>query len=334
MLRLSICIIAYNEEEFLPSLLEDMRRQRYPHEYTEIVLIDGMSSDGTREIMERFAEEDNRFYSVKVLDNPKRIQAAGWNVAISNATGDVIARIDAHTKIPAEYSENVMKNIADGEAVVGGVRPCVIEKDTLWGDALLKTENSLFGSSINKSRHSLEKTYVKTMFHAAYRREVFEKVGGFNEELLRTEDNEMHYRIRRAGYKLCYDPEIVSYQYARSSFGRMIKQKFGNGKWIGITLRECPGCISPYHLVPFLFVGAILCTSLLAGFGIWMLSALMWGLYGAFALVNTVITAVSAKRFNPFYLLMPFFFLTLHVAYGVGTCLGIVRALLASKKKA
>lgn len=321
--KLSIGIIAYNEEEFLPNLLNDMKAQKYPHELIEVLLIDSCSTDGTKKIMQKFKEDNSDFYSIQILDNTKKIQAAGWNVAIQNFTGDVLARIDAHTKVTAEYSERVMKNIQDGEMVVGGIRPCVIEKDTPWANTLLQVENSLFGSSINSSRRSTEKTYVKTMFHAAYRREVLDKVGLFNEKLFRTEDNEFHYRIREAGYKLCYDPTIVSYQYARSDFKRMVKQKFGNGYWIGLTLKVCPGCISLYHLVPFAFVIAIIVTSVLAVFGIWHMAALMWLLYGLFAVVNSVIAIVQ----NDFYgcsMLMPFLFFILHISYGVGTIKGIL----------
>lgn len=195
--KLSIGIIAYNEEAFLPNLLDDMKAQKYPHELMEIILIDSGSGDRTKYLMDEFKKNNTDFYSVQVLDNPKKVQAAGWNVAIKNFTGDVLARIDAHTKVTPEYSERVMENIKDGEMVVGGIRPCIIEKDNSWANVLLQTENSLFGSSINSSRRGQEKSYVKTMFHAAYRREVFEKVGLFNEELLRTEDNEFHYRIRK-----------------------------------------------------------------------------------------------------------------------------------------
>lgn len=324
--KLSIGIIAYNEEEFLPNLLDDMKAQKYPHELIEILLIDSCSTDETKTIMQKFKKENSDFYSIQILDNTKKIQAAGWNVAIKNFTGDVLARIDAHTKVTAEYSEIVMKNIQDGEMVVGGIRPCIIEKDTPWANTLLQVENSLFGSSINFSRRSTEKTYVKTMFHAAYRREVLDKVGLFNEKLLRTEDNEFHYRIREAGYKLCYDPNIVSYQYARSDFGRMIRQKYGNGYWIGLTLKVCPGCISLYHLVPLAFVMAIIITSVLAVFGVWQLALLMWCLYGLFAVVNTVISIVQ----NGFYkssLLMPFMFLILHISYGMGTFKGLINKL-------
>lgn len=324
--KLSIGIIAYNEEAFLPNLLDDMKAQKYPHELIEIVLIDSCSTDGTKAVMEKFQKENQDFYNIQVLDNPKKIQAAGWNVAIQNFTGDVLARIDAHTKVTPEYSLNVMKDIKNGEMVVGGVRPAIIEKDTSWTNVLLQVENSLFGSSINSSRRSEEKAYVKTMFHAAYRREVLDKVGLFNEKLLRTEDNEFHYRIREAGYKLCYDPSIVSYQYARSDFKRMVKQKYGNGYWIGLTLKVCPGCISLYHLVPFAFVVAIVLTTILSLFGVWQLSALMWGLYGLFAITNTVLSGIQ----NGFYmqhLIMPVLFLILHVSYGVGTGVGITKSL-------
>lgn len=321
--KLSIGILAYNEESFLPKLLSDMKDQKYPHNLIEILLIDSCSTDRTKEIMNDFKAENKDFYSVQVLDNPKKSQAAGWNVAIKNFTGDVLARIDAHTKVSSEYSEKVMENIQNGEMVVGGIRPCVIEKESSWAKVLLQVENSLFGSSINKSRRSHEKTYVKTMFHAAYRREVIDKAGLFNENLIRTEDNEFHYRIREAGYKLCYDPSIVSYQYSRNSFSRMLKQKYGNGYWIGITLKVCPKCISLYHLVPALFVLAIVFTTILIPLGAWQLSAFMWILYLFFAVLNTIISA-NNSGFYIQSLIMPFMFLILHIAYGIGTIKGLL----------
>ena len=323
MLKLSVCIIAYNEENFLPRLLEDIKKQEYPHEFTEVVLIDGMSEDKTKTIMEAFKTEDNGFYNVQVLDNPARIQAAGWNVAIKNFTGDVLSRIDAHTHIPSDFSRKVMADIEQGENVVGGKRPCLVESDSKWSKMLLSTENALFGSSINSSRRSESKTYIKTMFHASYRREVFDKVGLFNEKLIRTEDNEMHYRIRQAGFRLLYDPEIVSYQYARSSLKRMIKQKFGNGYWIGLTVKVCPGCLSLYHFIPFVFVLAIIATSVIAASGFPWLSLLMWALYWLFAFVSMVIAMIN-DGFSFAMLLMPFIFLILHVSYGTGTIAGLL----------
>lgn len=320
---LSVGIVAYNEEKYLPALLSDMVAQEYPHDQIELLLIDSNSTDNTEKIMQQFKESRSDFFAVKVLHNAKKIQAAGWNVAILNYTGDVLVRIDAHTKIPSDFTRKVMACIETGENVVGGVRPCIIEHETPWTNVLLQVENSLFGSSINTSRRSSQKQYVKTMFHAAYRRCVLDDVGLFNEKLLRTEDNEFHYRIREKGYQLYFDPDIVSYQYARNSFLRMIKQKYGNGFWIGLTAKICPKCLSLYHFIPLLFVCGIVFTTIFAAFGITWMAILLWSLYLFFCLVNTVISGIN----NGFFfqsILMPVIFLTLHVSYGIGTLMGLM----------
>jgi len=331
MLTVSLCVVAYNEEKHLPSVLNDILNQTYPHELIEIVLVNSASTDSTLSVMNNFKKHQSLFKNVVVAENPKKIQAAGWNVAIKNSSCDVIVRIDAHTQIPQDFVEKNILNLDSGEDVSGGIRPCIIEDETMWKKILLQAENSLFGSSVNKCRRSEKKMYVKTMFHAAYRRSVFEKAGIFNENLLRTEDNEIHYRIRQAGYKLCYDPQIVSYQYARNSLKKAIKQKFGNGYWIGLTLGVCPGCISLYHLVPFAFVVAIILTTILASFGFWHLSALMWSLYAIFAVTNTFISSIGNK-FNPYVFTMPLIFLCLHISYGVGTMTGLLKMPFKRKK--
>ena len=330
-MTVSLCVVAYNEERFLPNLLDDLKKQTYPHEFTEIVLIDGISSDNTKQIMLDFAKSNESFYSVQVIDNAQRIQAAGWNIAIANAKSDVIIRIDAHTHIPADFTAKNMVLQERGEYVTGGVRPCLIDNPTPWKETLLEVENSMFGSSVSKGRKNTKSGYVKSMFHAAYRREVFEKAGVFNTNLLRTEDNEMHYRIREVGYQLYCDPDIVSYQYARSSFKKMIKQKYGNGYWIGLTLGICPGCISLFHLVPFAFVLGILATTVLLAFSFWHLSALMWCAYLLFVFTGTMCTIIN-KKANRWTFLMPLLFLIMHVSYGVGTIIGLTK-IPAMKKK-
>ena len=324
MMTVSLCVVAYNEEQFLPNLLNDLEKQTYPHNLTEIVLIDSNSSDKTKDIMLRFAQTASSFYSVQVLDNPQRVQAAGWNVAISNARGEVIIRIDAHTHIPPEFTSKNMALQEKGEYVTGGVRPCLIDNPDPWKNTLLEVENSMFGSSISKGRKNTKSCYVKSMFHAAYRREVFEKAGQFNTKLLRTEDNEMHYRIRKAGYKFYCNPDIVSYQYARSNFQKMVKQKYGNGYWIGVTLGICPGCISLFHLVPLAFVLGIVLTTVLAMFSHWYLAAIMWSMYALFVVAGTVCTIVN-KKSNRWTFLMPALFFIMHCSYGIGTLMGLIK---------
>lgn len=318
MRTISICVIAFNEEKFISNLLKDIESQLYPHEFTEVVLVDSASTDATKEIMSEFKRNNTSFWNVQVLDNPKRIQAAGWNVAITHAKGDVISRIDSHSHLTPEFSKYVMEDIDTGEYIVGGIRPCVIEKNTKWSRTLLAAENSLFGSSINKSRRSNEKQYVDSMFHASYRKEVFKKVGLFNESLLRTEDNELHYRMRQAGFKLLYDPRIVSYQYSRNNMRKMIKQKYANGYWIGKTVSVCPGCLSWYHFVPAIFVLSVLISILLSVIGFPVLLLLLGSLYSLFCLINTYDCFQNDKG-NVFIFFLPAIYFLLHCSYGVGT---------------
>ena len=331
MKTVSVCVIAYNEEKFLPKLLGDIVAQTYPKKLTEVVLVNAMSIDKTRELMENFKDANYGFYSVKIVDNPKKNQASGWNKAIINATGDILIRMDAHAVMPKEYVAQCVEMVDRGENIAGGPCHLMVEEKTLWSEILLMTEKSLFGSNISLSKRGVEKAYVKLMSHAAYRRDVFANVGGFNENLLRTEDNEFHYRVRKAGYKLLFDPEAVTYQYARSNLKKMLKQKYGNGYWIGLTTGVSPKCLAIYHFVPFCFVFGIVFTTILASVGIWQLSALMWGLYALFAVTNTVLS-LKNNGFNKFFFVMPFLFLMLHVSYGWGTLRGVLDMPFMRKK--
>ena len=332
MLTITFCIIARNEEKALPGILAELQAQTYPKEKMEVLLIDSMSTDRTREIMEDFAARQAGAYRcLRVLENPRKILAAGWNVALEAFTGDAILRVDAHASIPADFVEKNAACLLGGEDVCGGRRPCVLQEETPWKKTLLLTENSLFGSSIAPYRHSQEHEYVDSLFHGCYRREVFETVGGYNEELVRTEDNEMNYRIRAAGYRLCYDPNIFSRQFVRSSLRGMMRQKFGNGKWIALTAGVCPACLSLYHFVPGAFVLGIVLTSILALCGFPLLGYLMWGLYALLCIVMTACCAKD-KNFQPLCLCMPFLFLLLHVTYGVGTWVGFFQLPFWKKK--
>lgn len=324
-MKVSLCVVAYNEEQYLPGLLRDIQEQTYPHGKIEVVLIDSMSEDGTRQCMEQFCRACGReFYRISVIANPGKIQSCGWNMALIHFTTDVIIRVDAHSHIPADFVEKQVKNLEDGEMVSGGVRPALAEGDGPWENTLLLVEESLFGSSASSFRRKGERAYVKSFFHGAYRREVFEHVGGFREDLGRTEDNELHYRIRKGGYRLCMSPEVVSYQYIRPNLRKMCRQKFGNGYWVGLTLGVCPGCLSLYHFVPGAFVAGIVMTSVLAVLGIYQLALLMWGLYWLLAFGMTML-AISGKKKHILQCMMPVLFFILHVSYGLGTIAGLVK---------
>lgn len=327
---LSICVVAYNESSYLPRLLNDIVNQTYPHSQIELVLVDSASDDSTKQIMLDFKNGKHDFYRVLVLDNPKRIQAEGWNVAIQNASGSVISRIDSHSKLDSNFALFVMEDIHLGENVVGGIRSCLTDKNTSWGHTLLSLENSLFGSSINIARRSNKPQYVKTMFHASYRIEVFREVGLFDTHLLRTEDNEMHYRIRKAGFQLLYDPRIVSYQYTRNSYRKMIKQKYSNGLWVGLTTAVCPKCLSWYHYVPLMFLVLIIAFTLSAIFLTSVPLLVLSLVYLLFCVINTVVVSIN-DGFHYSNIVLPILYFGLHFFYGLGTLFGLLNSFAFKK---
>lgn len=320
----SVCIVAHNEENVLNDLLNDIRKQDYPHSQMEVILIDSMSSDKTKKIMEQFKAENSDFCEIMVLDNPKKRLAPGWNVALKNYKGDIILRIDAHASVPKEFVRKNVEVLECGEFVSGGPRPNIIDESTPWKETLLLAEQSMFGSSIASYRRGQKKTYVKSIFHGAYRREVFNKVGGFNEQLGRTEDNEMNYRIRLAGFKICYSPDIISYQHTRSSLKGMLKQKYGNGYWVALTLKACPRCLSIYHFVPLAFILAIIVTNIwaLVGHGFWAL--MLWSIYWIIAVLMSILSIKDNRKY-PQQLVLPVLFFLLHISYGMGSLMGIIK---------
>ena len=323
---ISLIVIAYNETACLPSLLADIAAQDYPHDKIELILVDSASNDGTRELMSDFQGRNPAgFRRITVADNPQKRLPSGWNVALRRAKGDVILRIDAHASIPVDFISRNMERLNQGEDVCGGPRPNIIDEDTPFKRTLLMAEASMFGSSAAPYRRQTELKYVNSLFIGAYRRTVFETAGGYNEQLWRTEDNEVHYRIRQAGFNLCYDPAVVSYQHTRNQLGKMLKQKYGNGMWVGLTLPVCPGCLSLFHFVPFAFILAILLTTILAFVGFPLLAGLMWAAYGLLAAVMTVKAILETRRFHISNLLLPFLFLLLHLSYGAGTAVGFCK---------
>lgn len=324
-LTISIIIVAMNEEEYLENILGDLLKQTYNHSLIDVILIDSLSTDNTLEIMREFKRKQN-FRNTIILSNENKRLAYGWNLGIKNAKTDLVLRVDAHSSIPNDFVEKNIFRIEQGERVSGGARPNVLapSDNTKWNDALLAAEGAIFGSSIAPYRNSKKSKYVNSIFHGVYERKIFDEIGLLNVSLGRTEDNEIHYRMRKNGILLSYDPDIISYQYVRSSLKKMIKQKFLNGYWIGLTTYVCAKCFSIFHFVPFLFVLSLLFSMILSGLNITSLPLLLIiSIYILFLVLTTMITFIQ-KKFNIYYLCLIFILPLLHLSYGMGTLLGFI----------
>ena len=324
-MTVSFIIVALNAEKTIKSLLNDIDNQSYDHKKIQLIFVDSLSSDKTLEILKEFKEKsENQYMSIVLKSNPKKILPCGWNIALKEVVGDIVLRVDAHSHIPEDFIAKNVEHIENGEFITGGPRKSIIDKHSNWQDVLLFCETSLFGSGIAKYRNSETTQYVSTLAHAAYKTDVFREVGGYDERLARTEDNEIHYRMKKAGYKFLFSTDIRSFHHARNSFKRMVRQKFQNGYWIGLTMGISPKCFSIYHFAPLMFALSLILGTAIGVAGNFSLLILIACLY---AIANLLMTLLSLRgnKLNWMYILSPILFLILHLSYGIGTLYGIIK---------
>lgn len=329
----SVGIVAKDAAGVLPQLFSSMLRQTYPLSGIQLVLVDSSSSDDTLEIMQRFCGDyGDTFYQVIVADNPKVLLASGCNVFLEHAVGDILIRLDAHARIPDNFIELNVGNISNGEDIVCGKVQSVPSDDSRKSRIANLAENSMFGGSIAAFRHADTSRYVATGAFAAYRKEVYEAAGFYDERLARTEDNEMHYRMGLSGYRFYYDPRIVSTRKTRPSFGSLLKQKYLNGFWVGVTLHVEPKCFSFYHFVPAVFVLALITTLVVLLMGSPLPFLVLSLLYFFADSVMAVAAGLSEGASVLECLILLGCFPVLHVGYGVGTIVGFLKGAAVLRK--
>lgn len=325
--RVSILIVAHNAAAHISECLESFRGQDYPRDAREFILVHSDAADGTREAMEQWRETLGRDEQVVILANVRRHLSAGWNLAISAARGDILVRVDAHAKAePGFLSRNVQCMVERGEAIVGGLvdteRPTSLEGRLCW-----LVYRSLFGAGQASYRRGERAGYVDTLAYAAIHRRVYETVGGYDERLVRNQDNEMHYRMKRAGFRFYFDPTIRSTQRSRSTLRDMARQKFLSGYWVSLTLPVSPHCFSARHFIPGAFVIAVILGIVLALFGHYWPLGLVLGSYFFGALAMSVYDCLRTVgiRGIPLIPLLPIGFLVMHVSNGLGNLCGLLR---------
>lgn len=337
--KMTFCVVMYNEEGYIGKLLENIKSQTYPHDKIELIFVDGKSTDSTKSIVADFIANATGYADIKLLDNDKRILCAGLNIGITNATTEIFIRVDAHSTVSPDFIEKNIANIVSGEDICGGQYVHVLNNPSLGKKILLLADKSMFGSGIGDFKREGSKRYVTTLANGCYRKEVFDKIGLYDETLVRTEDNDIHYRMREAGYKILLDGDIKFEFQTRSTLKGMLKQKYGNGKWIGITcVKKTPKMFSIYHFVPMAFViCAIIAMTL---FGCSFIAAPLWwlalpfyigiGLYLTLTILLSAITSLQNKNYLAFIPLI-FLFPLLHFTYGIATCIGLIRGLFPIK---
>jgi glycosyltransferase involved in cell wall biosynthesis len=320
--RVSIVMPCRNEAAYIGPCLESVLATDYPLDRVEVLVADGRSDDGTREIVERCAAKHP---CVRLLDNPARITPAALNIAIRIATGDVIIRMDAHGIYPRDYVSRLVAALQEsGADNVGGVVVTLPADDTPVARAIalafshpLGVGNAYFRIGVAGPR------WVDTVPFGCFRRELFDRVGMFDEEMVRNQDDEFNLRVIGHGGRILLLPDIVSRYYGRRSLGAVGRMFYQYGYFKPLVVRKAER-IMTRQLVPPLFVLSLVATAVL---GIWMplaragLAAIV-GSYAALVLTGAALTI--RKHGWRCATALAAVVSIMHVCYGVGYLRGIL----------
>ena len=326
----SVLIPMRNEERHIESCLRSLARQDYPRERFEVLVLDGASSDRSRDIVEEFAAGEE--LNLRLIDNPGRTTARGLNLGIAHARGDVIARVDAHAAVAPDFLRQSVDALTTTDADgVGG--PIESVGRGLIGEAIALAMSSPFGVGNAHFRYSREAQYTDTVAFPTYRRQIFDRIGPFAEDVDYGEDDEFHYRLGDAGGRLLLTPKIRSTYYTRSSLPDLFRQYLAYGRAKVEVLRRHPRQARLRQFVPAAFVTALLGLGLLslAARPFRRLLVLLLAVYLlASSLASLRIASQRGWRYAP---LLPLTFACLHTAYGLGF-LGSLLRLLARRPSA
>jgi glycosyltransferase involved in cell wall biosynthesis len=319
--RVSLLVAMRNEEQHIEGCLRSILEQDYPPELIEVLILDGCSTDNSRRLAERLVSGRSGWL---VTDNPGVAQSNGWNIGIERATGDVIGIVSAHAELAPDYVSRAVETLRrTGADLVGG--PVHALGVTYVGEAIAIATSSPFGIGNARAHYTTREVEVDTVFQGVCRKEMYERIGAFDEGMVRNQDDELSYRLRERGGRIVCNPAIRSSYYNRGTLRSLARQYASYGFWKVRVMQMLPRQMQLRQFVPAAFV------LVLVGASAWSLvsrsGAVALGVVaGTYLIANLGASLVAAAKHGLRYFpALPIVFATLHVSYGSGFLAGLPR---------
>jgi succinoglycan biosynthesis protein ExoA len=318
----SLVIPIRNERAHIDRCLRSVTVQSYPRHLLEIIVVDGDSTDGTRDLLQAWVSRDDR---IRLLDNSRRGMVPGLNIGIAASSGVYVGCVSGHSELPAEYVARCVALLERHGAWGVGAG---IERRSLTPTqrAIGRAQSHPFGVGGAVHNYGVRSGWAEAIFPGFWPRWVFERVGDFDERMAFNEDNELSHRITRAGGRLWYEPSVRVGYFPRSSLRALARQYWGYGGGKAALFATHPGAVRPRHLAPGALIAALAVGAVLSlPFPAARLATVMLGV--TYVGVATAAAAVT-RRQGDSVMLVSAAFVTMHIAYGAGLWWGLGAALV------
>jgi len=317
----SLLIAMRNEGKHISDCLISIFSQNYIPENIEVLIMDGMSTDNSCEEVEKLIEAKNLYQLIK---NPKIIQSAAWNLGIEKSHGEIVTIVSAHSILASDYISNAIETLQrTGADLVGG--PMIAIGNNKIAKTISIATSNPFGMGGARFHYTDKEEIVDTVYMGFCSRNLYTEIGGFDEEMVRNQDDELSYRLLDHGGMIICNPKIRSQYFNRATFRSLWKQYYQYGYWKVRVLQKHPKQMRLRQFVPPIFVGALVGSLFLALSFHWggVLLAVVSASYVLANLTSSLMTA--AKKGWKYFFLLPITFSILHISYGFGFLIGLFK---------
>jgi cellulose synthase/poly-beta-1,6-N-acetylglucosamine synthase-like glycosyltransferase len=319
-LSFSIVIPTYNEEDYISRCIESIINQNYKLELIEIIIVDGLSTDNTVPLIKEFQKQ---FHQIKLVDNPKMRTPISLNLGVRESSGEVIVILGAHTSLDKDFIFYNNKYLNELEVKITGGTQINRGLNFIQRAIGLAMENP-FAMASAPYRWSSKEQFVDTVVYAAYKRELFDEIGFFEEDFTISEDAEFNWRLRKAGYNIFFSPKIKSYYYPRKNVKKFVQQMFRYGILRVNVLKKHLSAFKISHIIPPLFVISLLILVFLT-FTSYLSPIYLFLFFAVYLLVNILSTFLRLSYQKFYYIsVIPVIIFLMHFAWGLGFIVGFI----------